>query len=720
MDLKALREGKLKMKTQEEFAQLLDVSVTEVEEWETNPNVIPFTVVTRITAKTGLTFEEVTSYERPKVKPLVVDNSWSKAAFTKQNLTAYISDAIESSNILEGHKEEYINGLKEIVVNTIRKPRIAFVGRSDTGKSTLINTLLGVEKMPTSWTPTTSIAVYLKHISERPEFIKDDIWIFSSQVGNETQWDVNKLSDEEYCTTWKIASGEIGLLHSYGIRQGENYDKRAGAAVIFIDSPALINCDIIDLPGFGTETESDDNITTAVAGKADIIIYLSQANGFMRIEDITYLKRNIKNLPVWEKQGESSLAPLANLFVVASQAHTVNCGNRSELNTILDKGCTNLLKTLDDNYWDKRESVSGYRYTNDVVRSRFFAFSTDIPDLCAPFMQQLKQVLEDLPIIVNKNAKEQVRHYIEGRMPNLLAELQKYEGIISESEKYAALLTEIDKNELSRIRDSDEKRKDVLSLIEELRIASKRDFVAYIATIVDIDTLVEDIKASKIKNKKEDLEQYVSKLQSKIEHKCEYILDENSKIISEKAAEYVKSFSDNITCSAQTLNIDIDFDAAWVFGAALSAFGLVGGLGIFLASTISGAVFFSGLGIGLGTSLLWGAMTASIFGPIGMLCGLILAIGMAIFGGSWEKSVAKKIVERFEENKIVDKYCEGIDQYWDQTKAAFERGAEDLEKNWRDYVDNLRKMVNSSDIEALQQNITSIKNTENFFKNIQL
>lgn len=720
MDLKALREGKLKIKTQEEFAQLLGVSVAEVEKWEDNPDEMPFAAVTRLTTKTGLTIEEVTSYERPKVKPLDVGNSWSKAAFTKQNLTAYISDAMDCSDFLEAHKKKYIDDLRQIVANTIKKPRIAFVGRSDTGKSTLINTLLGAEKMPTSWTPTTSIAVYLKHISERPDFIKDDVWIFSSQVGDETLWDVRKLNDEEYCTTWKIASGEVELLRSYGIRQGENYDKQAGAAVIFVDSPALINCDIIDLPGFGTETASDDNITLAVAGKAEIIIYLSQANGFMRIEDITYLKENIRNLSVWEKRGERSLAPLANLFVVASQAHTVNHGNRSELKNILDKGCANLLKTLDDNYWDRREAGSGYEYTNDVLRSRFFTFSTDIPDLCTPFMQQLKQVLENLPVVMNEHAKREARRYIDEAMPKLLTELQKYEGIVSERENYEVLLAEIEKNELSRIQDSDEKKKEVLNLIKKLYISSKKEFTEYIAKILEIDSLVEDIKASKIKNKKEDIEQYVSKLQSRIQHKCEAILEVNSDIISDKTAEYVKSFSNNITAVAQNLKVDIDFDAAWAFGAALSALGIVGGLGMFLASTISGAVLFSGLGLGLGTSLLWGAMTASVFGPIGMVCGLLLAIGMAIFGGSWEKSVAKKIAERFEENKIVDKYCEGIDKYWDQTKTAFEKGAEELEKSWRDYVENLRKTVNSSDIEELQRNIVSLKNTENFFSNIQL
>ena len=139
MDLKALREGKLKIKTQEEFAQLLGVSVAEVEEWEADQNKISMPILVLIGHKTGLTPNEIWGYERPKVKPLDVGNSWSKAAFTKRNLTAYISDAMNSSDLLEEHKGKYIDDLKQIVVNTIKKPRIAFVGRSDTGKSTLIN-----------------------------------------------------------------------------------------------------------------------------------------------------------------------------------------------------------------------------------------------------------------------------------------------------------------------------------------------------------------------------------------------------------------------------------------------------------------------------------------------------------------------------------------------------------------------------------------------------
>ena len=108
MDLKALREGKLKIKTQEEFAQLLGVSVAEVEEWEADQNKISMPILVLIGHKTGLTPNEIWGYERPKVKPLDVGNSWSKAAFTKRNLTAYISDAMNSSDLLEEHKGKYI------------------------------------------------------------------------------------------------------------------------------------------------------------------------------------------------------------------------------------------------------------------------------------------------------------------------------------------------------------------------------------------------------------------------------------------------------------------------------------------------------------------------------------------------------------------------------------------------------------------------------------
>lgn len=388
MDLKSFREDKLKIKTQTAFAELIGVEQSSISRWERDPDSIPFQVIQRILEKTGASYEELTGWKKPIPDPLNVEDTWEKVDFTKCTLSEYIAHALEQIELPDENRKAYIDDLSAGINASLIKPKVAIVGRSDTGKSTLINALLGVDKMPTSWTPTTSIAVYLKHISDRPAFIEEDAWVFTNHLGNENIWNEHQLYNEEYCRSWKIAAGGVEILRSFGTRQGENYDKEAGAAVIFLDAPVLKNCDIVDLPGFGTETESDDNITFAAAQKSDVIIYLSQANGFMRIEDITYLKRNISELPVWEDKSSNTLSPLCNLFIVASQAHTVNNGNRTQLAEILDVGCKHLLKTLPNEYWAEREKTSNHVYANDgyaELRARFFAYTTDIPDICKPF-----------------------------------------------------------------------------------------------------------------------------------------------------------------------------------------------------------------------------------------------------------------------------------------------------------------------------------------------
>ena len=724
MDLKSFREDKLKIKTQSAFAELIGVEQSSVSRWEKDPDSIPFQVIQKILEKTGATYEELTGWKKPIPKPLEVENTWEKANFTKCTLSEYISVALKEMEISDECRKAYIDDLQNGIVANLVKPKVAIVGRSDTGKSTLINALLGTEKMPTSWTPTTSIAVYIKHISDRPSFIEEDVWVFTNQLGEENLWDERKLHDEEYCRSWKIGAGGVEILRSFGTRQGENYDKEAGAAVVFLDAPILKTCDIVDLPGFGTETESDDNITFATAQKADVVLYLSQANGFMRIEDITYLKRNITELPTWEKNGENTLKPLSNLFIIASQAHTVNNGNRVQLKEILDVGCANLLKTLPDGYWDDRKILSGYAYANngfEELRSRFFAYTIDIPDICSPFNAALTEILESLPAIINEKAKVFVRNYVESRKPNLTSEIQKYEGIVAEREKYVDLLAEIDKNELSRIKDNDKRKNNVRDEISRLSNDSIDEFTRYLSDTINTDALVQLIKSKGIKNKKDDIELFGSSLQSMVQERCEKILTQKSELLTEKTKEYITSYTQSISRPFDKNSIDVDFDAGWAFASALSNLGLIGGFGGFLASTIYGTILLAGAGLSIGTSIFGGIVTSSIFGPIGIAVGLLIAGGLALaklFGGGWEKNVAKKIVAAFDENDFSEKFREGIRKYWEQTENAFDQAAAKLDEDWNDYVNNLRETVNGYDIDELQRKIANLKKTHLIFSRI--
>lgn len=104
------------------------------------------------------------------------------------------------------------------------------------------------------------------------------------------------------------------------------------------------------------------------------------------------------------------------------------------------------------------------------LRSRFFAYTIDIPDICSPFNNALTEILEALPAIKNERTKAFVKSYVELRKPNLINELHKYEGIVSERDKYVTLLSEIEKNELSRTQDNDKRKKGVRDEIARLSL----------------------------------------------------------------------------------------------------------------------------------------------------------------------------------------------------------------------------------------------------------
>lgn len=714
MDLKALRENKLKINTPQEFADLLGIDVAIIRQWEQSPESISqmtaFEVIGKIVEKTGIPFTEIVNFKKATIQPLSVPNNWGLVSNLGKTLSTYMQKTLSEMSISKALYSSYIDALQKKLITCLAKPKIAIVGRSDTGKSTLINTLLGAEKMPTSWTPTTSVAIYIKHISDRPAFMHDDVWIFASQVGNECAWNEKKLYDKAYCESWKIASGGIEELRSYCARQGTQYDKQAGAAVVFIDSPILASCDIVDLPGFGTETISDDEITFGVSQKADIIIYLSQANGFMRIEDITYLKRNITELPVLERADVNPLPPLSNLFIVASQAHTINYGNREEIRKILDTGCDNLLKTFPDTYWNNREAISGYSYPmkgKGLLKSRFFAYTTDIPDLCQPFNDALSQTLEILPALAEARAKKVIKDYIQECQGRLSLAIQETDTIAKDHEKYASLLASIEKEEPKRVETMEKKKKWVFSFIEKYRATCVSEFNTYFSSHITVDAIEKALKNEDIENNEAEIQRFINKLQNEVQQKCESILHEQAQLLTPKVETYLADFSQNTSDLFKKQNFTIDFDAGWVYSSILSTMPKVGALGTL--GGLGGLIFTSSL----------------VIAPVALLLGLALAIptGLVLglgrlFSDSWQKKLAIQIVKEFEKVNFREEYLKGIKTYWQQTATAFDTATAEVEKQWQDRIADIREKVTNHDDEKLAQNRQALHNLSEFFTNM--
>lgn len=718
MDFKSLRSDKLKL-TQEEFANIYEVSIQEVQELDKTGKP-DMDLIVKIANKTGLDFNTILSYEKPRVKPIKVKDTWEKTNFTKKSLSGYLNSALEQMDIPDFMRKNYIDDLEIGIMSKFVKPTVAIVGRSDTGKSTLINSLIDAEKMPAKWTPTTSTAVYVKHIKDRPNFIHDEAWIFKSECEGEKFWNSKRLYDEEYCKKWKIAGGNLSLLETYSTRQGGGLKTDAGSAVVFVDAPILLNCDIIDLPGYGTETTSDDVITARTAAQADILIYLSLASGFLRIEDIEYLKNNVRTLPVLEKKGENDLKPLANLFVVASHADSVDNGNEISLINILKNGCTRFLTTLSDEYWKERSEKSGYNYTSDVIQNCFFTYTTDIPALCDKFRNSLEVVMETIPEIVDKECKELIRAYVARKEPNLEAEIQKYESLRETRQKWVELLEKIRDSELERSAKNDREKHEIKDLIYSLNRESVNECTNYCASMLNVDEITRKIKSKRIKNKKEDIQQFASQLQDEMQSKCADLLKKKSEDLSVKVKDYVSEYQESVEASFQEASLDADFDAGYAFASSLAKIGIIGGLGAFLAADAAFALGSWAFLFGIGGQI---ALFANFLGPIGIAAGTLIsaALGvMKLFNGGWEKSVAKKLVSAFEEKGVSDKYRQAIREYWGQTENAFDQAAEQLDQKWNGYVEQLQNTVDSYDIEQIESSISAAKNILNFFENIPL
>ena len=733
MVLKDFREFHLKM-NQQQFAEYLGLSLEKIKEYEEKPDVIPFGIFKKLADKTGMTLDEITGYTPPKVEPIKPDPTWDLADLTRKTLIDYIKRFSENWQKVWGELYyKHIDELETGVQNAIKKPKIAFVGRSDVGKSTLINCILGDDKMPVSWNPTTSIAVYIKHVNDRPAFITDDVWIFKR---DETDaWDENRLDDEEYCNQRKIACGGIDILKSYGTHQGDQFNEdKVGAAVIFSDSEVLKNCDIMDLPGFGTgkkgETDSD---TLKVSAGADILLYMMLANGFMRDEDFAYLQNALEQLKPLESVDNSEIGYLSNLFIVASHASAVNGGNPDQLKRILARGCSDFYKSFSDDFWKEREKASGVKYTEESLRKRFFTFDPKIPDLCRDLEKNLKSAAELLPKLIDEKAKLFVKGFAESKSINLDEEIKSYNKMVSEKEKYEAMLEEIDKAEPERVNTAQNARMEVKGKIGDLCRTSISDFADQYSRIISVDHIVDTIDKKDLKNKKEDRNILLAHIASALKTELESVVEKKSEELKKIIDDYISEFQASaMNAKIGSLGINFTFNAKTAFASGLAGLATFGGLA-FWASTLGnlgayilvakGVSILAALGISTGGTAAVISGIAAIGGPITLAIALsVLATAtiFSIFSGVWKKSLAKQIVKAYDKENALEKYKQILNKFWDDTQIAFDAAADNMEKEWQEKVANLRGLINNYDVDDLLRRIKAAGEMKGFFTDIPL
>ena len=723
--LKDFREDYLKL-TQAELAELIGVRQDRISRLEQNLDTISLEELVVLSKKTGKSLDEITNYKRDIPNKLEVKDSWNKVRYIKSTIINYIKDYSPKNNL---NYESKIGELRKNIEAIARKPRIVFSGKSDSGKSTLINALLVKEKMPTNWTPTTSIIVYVKDILDRPAYMEEELWIFKK--GKNEEWDDTRLYDEKYCREWKIAGGNAEMLSQYGVRKGEEYNKDIGSAVLFIDSPILKNCDILDIPGITAGIDSDNIAASQAKLKADVLVYLSQASGFLQTEDANYLKEALEVLPPLEKIEGTGLSPMSNLFVVATHAHHIN--PRTDLKKICDSGCDRFTNTLPESFWKRYSNNSKKLFSEKDLRKRFFTYTTDIEDLREDFEKELKNTIENLPKLLENEVFNLTKEYAKSESSEMKREIENYEKLINKREDCSKLLEEIKKNEPKRKFSLEENNRNVKNRIFDLDTETKRKFKEDFNQMLTEENIIKIIDKRGYKNKKADLEELGSYISSEIQDIYRKNLEKTTEKFKDTMDEYLVETQKSLelTNSSSGINIDLDFDFKSAFIGGLAGAATLGGLA-FWASTLGnlGAYILVAKGVSvlsaLGISIAGGTATATAFvasigGPITLGIAAALLVGVAIWGifsDSWKKKIAKKIIEEFK--KHVTKYDEAITQYWLDTENGFDIAKNKMEEEWEKYINNLEDELYNYDINKLKETLKNAKEVKDFFINIPL
>lgn len=629
--------------------------------------------------------------------------------------------------------ESRIDTLENLVRKSLVKPKLAIVGMSDVGKSHLINTLLETEKIPSDWSPTTSVNIYIKHIEDRPHFLEEEILIFG---GDENGFDVSRLDEEEYVQSHIIAKGGENLLKEYAIRQpNEILTRNIQAAIVYLDSPILKSCDIIDVPGFGTgDRQSDDQFANHSQRLADVIVYMSVSNAFMRGTDINFLKNTLDSLSSADVENDEAKA-FANLFVLASQAHII--GEQEKLERILDAGTDRFYHSVPESDWKNRSELSGRVHSKAALRQRFYAYTTNNEKLQKKFENELQALLADLPERMKYQSIQMVSKLLEDQYDLTKQELINQELLLSKREILQDELHRIEREEPLRNERQLKKRVDVNQMIKTLSRESKFQFEDVYQNVMNKEVIAKVIKENAFKKDNQGKEQLVTYLSNELQHQVNILLLDRTETFVEGVQDYLEDFETDIKKSFPQKNeMKLAFDVKNVFLGGAAGAAALGGMAAYAAGmgnlggyilVAKGAGLLAGTGFNIGVlGGMSGIMSgvAAIGGPVTLGIGMAVLVGVStiavLSATGWEEKLAKSIIQAFEKESVEEQYAQEIDRYWNETKVGFDTAANELEHKWEEHVAQLHSDIKNKNVDSIERLIEELKTYQKLLKQVEL
>jgi transcriptional regulator with XRE-family HTH domain len=655
-------------------------------------------------------------------------------------LNQYIDDApaIDTQNLPD--RQDPYTALKAQIKRYYQKPNVVLTGAFDAGKSHMANAFLGSQILPTGYQPATRVITIVRHIGDRPTWFKGNVGIIDEEFWRDKNGkltlDLQKLDNRELSQKYCQQVGSFEALKKYAVHNYDDDDEAPGhTAIVYADSPLLRICNLIDLPGYSDrqdEISKDVEKANSATELADVSIYASPAKGHINGPDMVRLGTLLRLLPCPENESKR-FPTFGNLLIVAT--HADPSISDEQLADILSKAPGRLYKQLDKTALERRRQQINRGIGRDDLKRRFFSFWSETPQRCQGLFDELNKLLcRDLPKARIARISREIRAIASDNKHKYAREIEKCQITISNIEEARKQLREAKENEPARQREVQKIRDDVRSSIEDLRKDSKKSFKKCAQELLEADE-IEEIIRQMYDNKKE-AQQYapgyiIEKLQGEVEEIISVYSEKFKDIIDKFLEEY--PYPELELPNLDGIKASVPFDIKGAFLGGIAGLGTYGALAAWAATlgNLGGYILvtqlvsiLSALGISItgGTAAVV-AFVAAIGGPIVLGVGLAAALGgimWRLFGESWQKRLAKQIVKLLQEEKISNKFLEGIDKYWQDTETAFEEGAKAVEEKGQEYLQYQRELVSSKtqSKERIEEIIKILRELRDFFGEI--
>jgi transcriptional regulator with XRE-family HTH domain len=704
--------------SQAKLAAILGLSPTKVSRYEQDPGAIPTELLLRWAQALGTDIQTLLVSAIPLL-PLDAGDPYLQLQQNLDLLEQYVTDFSPSGELDMPNKPPTPNDLIKQVHRYSQKPNLVLVGRFDSGKSHLANTLIGAKVLPSQYQPATRVITFVRHVSDRSSWFQDQVGILAEdfwsrdEKGNQV-FDLTLLDSQDWFEKHCIKAGSLEVLQRHGVHDHlSEIEVEGHSAVVYVDSPLLRACNIVDFPGYSDQADQvseDIKKASSAVQIADLILYTSPVNGFMNAEDFSRLSYLLKVLPAPEIHSQE-FPTLGNLFIVGTHAgpHISDL----KLSSILEIGSTRFHRHINETILAERSKNIDRPIKLEDLQRRFFAFWEETPRRWENLKEELILILGQFLPKARKSKIDHEISWLKNEVPNQIGEqIHAYELTISERKQRQRELEELDEGEPKRLALKEQGYRKCQNYAVELRDKTKDSFKQAYASLIDVST-IETMIHERYQDKKEAREYSKGYLTEKLQDKFKSYVEENSELFKIEVEKFL-GFYEEVLLKLPKLNpgsVSIPFDAKGAFMGGLAGSGSVGALAVWAASLgnlgayILVAKFVSLLSV-LGISISGGVATAvssvaAIGGPITLGIGLFAAaafLGFSLLGESWERRLARKIVSHFEEQKVLDQYLQCINEYWQDTAKALEKGANAVEEKFQEYKQHLRELCSDDEV----------------------